>query len=156
MGSNLGNREKNLKRALNYLEILPFKIIKYSKVYETEPLGFKSPNLFLNMALLGETSLSPWALIFEIKKIEVKMGRKPKKRKIYEDRIIDIDIIFYEDLIINSKSLIIPHPYMDKREFVILPSLELIPYWDNPFFKKTLKELCKDFKITKKTKNFRV
>ena len=152
MGSNLGNREKNLKWALNYLKALPLKIIKCSRIYETKPWGFKSPNLFLNMVLLGETSLSPWALIFEIKKIEAKMGRNPKKRKIYEDRIIDIDIIFYEDLIINSKSLTIPHPYMDKREFVILPCLELIPYWDHPFFKKILNELYKALKVVEKNR----
>ena len=95
------------------------------------------------MILLGETPLSPWALIFEIKKIESRMGRKLKRKNTYEDRIIDIDIIFYEDLIINSKSLIIPHPYMHKREFVIIPSLEVISNWIHPVFKKSLIEIYK-------------
>lgn len=97
------------------------------------------------MILIGETPLSPWSLIFEIKKIESKMGRKIKKKEVYEDRIIDIDIIFYENLVINSKTLSIPHPLMHKRKFVILPSLEIIPYWRHPVFKKTLKELYQDF-----------
>ncbi len=96
------------------------------------------------MVLLGETSLSPWALIFEIKKIEAKMGRKVKRKEKYEDRVIDIDIIFYENLIIESKSLTIPHPYMHKRDFVILPSLELIPQWVHPLLKKSIQEIYRE------------
>ena len=101
------------------------------------------------MVLLGETPLSPWALILEIKKIEAKMGRKLRKEKLYEDRIIDIDIIFYENLIISSESLIIPHPHMHKREFVMLPSLEIAPSFLHPIFKKSIAELYKEYKTYK-------
>ncbi len=123
---------------------LPFKILKISSFYETKPWGFLSENLFLNLLVVGKTSLSPWALIFELKKIEAQMGRKPKKRKYYEDRIIDIDIIFYENIILNSKNLIIPHPYMHKRDFIILPALEIIPEWIHPVFKKSIVEIYKE------------
>ncbi len=124
---------------------MPLKIIKLSRIYKSKPWGFQSSNFFLNIILLGETSLSPWALIFEIKKIESKMGRKLLKRKnTYEDRIIDIDIIFYEDLIIDSKTLTIPHPYMHKRDFVIIPSLEVISNWVHPILKKPLIEIYKE------------
>ncbi len=73
------------------------------------------------------------------------MGRKLKKKERYEDRIIDIDIIFYENLIIESESLIVPHPHMHKREFVLLPSLELIPYWIHPVLKNSVKEICSNY-----------
>lgn len=136
-----------MKKALQALKKLPLKIIKISKIYETKPWGFKSSNLFLNLILFGETPLSPWALIFEIKKIEAKMGRKIKKEKLYEDRIIDIDIIFYEDLIINSESLTIPHPHMHERDFVIIPSFEVVPFWIHPIFKKSIAELYKELKL---------
>lgn len=135
-----------MKRALQALKELPLKIIKTSMIYETQPWGFESPYPFLNMVLLGETFLSPWALILEIKKIEAKMGRKLKKEKFYEDRIIDIDIIFYENLVIESKSLTIPHPHMHEREFVIFPSLEVIPHWIHPVFRKSIIELYRDLK----------
>ena len=138
-----------MKKACQALKKLPLRIIKSSKIYETKPWGFKSSNLFLNMVLLGETSLSPWALILEIKKIEAKMGRKLRKEKLYEDRIIDIDIIFYENLIISSESLIIPHPHMHEREFVMLPSLEIAPSFLHPIFKKSIAELYKEYKTYK-------
>jgi 2-amino-4-hydroxy-6-hydroxymethyldihydropteridine diphosphokinase len=138
-----------LKKACQALKKLPLRIIKSSKIYETKPWGFKSSNLFLNMVLLGETPLSPWALILEIKKIEAKMGRKLRKEKLYEDRIIDIDIIFYENLIISSESLIIPHPHMHEREFVMLPSLEIAPSFLHPIFKKSIAELYKEYKTYK-------
>jgi 2-amino-4-hydroxy-6-hydroxymethyldihydropteridine diphosphokinase len=135
-----------LKKACQALKKLPLRIIKSSKIYETKPWGFESSNLFLNMVLLGETPLSPWALILEIKKIEAKMGRKLRKEKLYEDRIIDIDIIFYENLIISSESLTIPHPHMHEREFVMLPSLEIAPSFFHPIFKKSIAELYKEYK----------
>lgn len=72
------------------------------------------------------------------------MGRRPKKEK-YKDRTIDIDIIFYENIVICSKNLIIPHPHMHKRDFVILPSLEIIPEWIHPIFKKSIAEIYKEF-----------
>jgi len=138
-----------LKKACQALKKLPLRIIKSSKIYETKPWGFESSNLFLNMVLLGETPLSPWALILEIKKIEAKMGRKLRKEKLYEDRIIDIDIIFYENLVISSESLTIPHPHMHEREFVMLPSLEIAPSFLHPIFKKSIAELYKEYKTYK-------
>jgi 2-amino-4-hydroxy-6-hydroxymethyldihydropteridine diphosphokinase len=138
-----------LKKACQALKKLPLRIIKSSKIYETKPWGFESSNLFLNMVLLGETPLSPWALILEIKKIEAKMGRKLRKEKLYEDRIIDIDIIFYENLVISSESLTIPHPHMHKREFVMLPSLEIAPSFLHPIFKKSIAELYEEYKTIK-------
>ncbi len=86
--------------------------------------------------------------MFEIKKIENLMGRK-KQGEGYQDRIIDIDIIFYENLVLKAKSLVIPHPLAHKRDFVIFPAIEVIPEWIHPVLKKSLKALSKSLKIRK-------
>nr|WP_038056529.1 2-amino-4-hydroxy-6-hydroxymethyldihydropteridine diphosphokinase [Thermodesulfobacterium hydrogeniphilum] len=146
LGSNLGNKEENLKQALKFLEKLPINFQKISNIYINPAWGFESPHLFFNLIAVGKTSFSPWALIFEIKKIETLMGRK-KRKKNYEDRIIDIDIIFYENYIIEGQILKIPHPLAHQRDFVLFPALEIIPDWIHPVFKKSIKEIYESLKI---------
>ena len=125
-------------------------------MYLTSPWGFDSSNLFFNLLLVGKTYLSPWALLFEIKKIEFLIGRKPKKTKEYEDRIIDIDIIFYENEIIEGSALTIPHPRAHQRGFVIIPALELIPEWIHPVLKKSVREIYKENEEKFKQENLKI
>lgn len=143
LGTNLGDRIKNLRLALSQLRERGVHILKVSKVYESPPLGFESKNLFLNLVLLAETSLSPQALFFEAKCVEFFLGRK--QAKAYADREIDIDIIFYEDLIIDTEYLKIPHPRALERAFVMLPLLEIASEFIHPGFGLTIKELAKNF-----------
>ncbi len=147
MGSNLGNRVQNLFSALAKLQSRGIHLLAISKLYESPPLGFKSSNFFLNLVAKIRTSLSPQALLFEAKKVEWELGRKPtSKTSNYTDRPIDIDIIFYEDLILKTKTLEIPHPKAKDRGFVLFPLLELDPNMVYPGLKKTIKEILAEKK----------
>jgi 2-amino-4-hydroxy-6-hydroxymethyldihydropteridine diphosphokinase len=143
LGTNLGDRIKNLRLALSQLRERGVHILKVSKVYESPPHGFESQNLFLNLVLLAETFLSPQALFFEAKCVEFSLGRK--RVQAYADREIDIDIIFFEDLIIDTEYLKIPHPRALERAFVMLPLLEIAPEFIHPGFGLPIKELAKNF-----------
>lgn len=125
IGSNLGNRKKNINLAIKKIGALnKTKVIKLSKIIETEPVGGpgRQPK-FLNAALKIRTELSPLKLLKNLKKIEKELGRTKTIR--YGPRIIDLDILFYADKIINRKDLKIPHPKIFEREFVIRPLLEV-------------------------------
>lgn len=125
LGSNLGNRRENIKKALYYLaKTKGITIEKFSRIYETDPVGGPPQNKFLNAAVRIKTSLSPFALLKVVKKIEKYLGRK--KRGHYAPREIDLDILLYADKVIKRKNLIIPHPRMFEREFVLKPLREII------------------------------
>ncbi len=125
VGSNLGNRSKNIKKALDYLaKTKGIKIEKASRIYETKAIGGPSQGKFLNAAIKIKTSLTPQLLLNTIKKIEKNLGRRKSVR--WGPREIDLDILLYADKIIKRKNLIIPHPRMFAREFVIKPLLEII------------------------------
>lgn len=148
LGTNLGDRKNNLKRAIDFLRNIGIYIEKVSQIFETEPIGYRSFFLFYNMVLVGKTSLSPFSLMFEIKKIETLMGRPLVfDDSPYEDRIIDIDILFYENMIIDQTTLIVPHPQLHKRAFVMIPCLELLPDFIHPRFNKSLKQLFEENKV---------
>lgn len=141
LGSNLGNRMKNLEEAFNKLETTVGTIIQLSSAYESQSWGYESQNNYLNCCLKIRTNLNPFQVLEEAKKIEQAMGRIKTKEKEYTDRIIDIDILFYDDLNINEKSLTIPHPHLEKRKFVLLPLNEISPslYHNKHFL--TIKQL---------------
>ena len=124
LGTNLGNREMNLEAVK---ESLPpeVKILDCSPVYQTEPWGYLDQPDFLNQVLAIETSLSPTELLEYIKDIEEKIGRKPSVR--FGPRIVDIDILFFGDRIILEEDLIIPHPRIRDRAFVLVPMADLDP-----------------------------
>lgn len=125
LGSNLGNRRKNIKKALGYLaKARGIKIEKTSRIYETEPVGGPPQGKFLNAAVRIKTSLSPHLLLKSIKKIENNLGRKKSVR--WAPREIDLDILFYGDKIVKQKNLVIPHPRIFEREFVLKPLREII------------------------------
>ena len=127
IGSNLGDRLKNIKSAISKLNSLKnTKVIKVSKIIETEPVGGPiDQGKFLNAALKIKTRLTPLNLLKNLQKIEKQLGRKKTDVR-YGPRPIDLDILFYADKIIHSKNLTIPHPRLFEREFVIKPLLEII------------------------------
>lgn len=126
LGTNLGNRKAIMYEAITLIGEKIGTIIRQSSFHETEPWGFESPNLFLNACVCVSTSLAPRQLLEATQAIEKKMGRVQKSIDAqYTDRIIDIDILLYDKLNIDEPDLIIPHPLMDKREFVMVPLKEI-------------------------------
>jgi 2-amino-4-hydroxy-6-hydroxymethyldihydropteridine diphosphokinase len=152
IGTNLGDRENNLENALVEIEKLIGWVIKTSSVYETEPWGFHTKDKFLNMVVKVETVLNPNELLEYIQKIESVLGRVRGKKR-YSSRMIDIDILFYDDLHEEDKKLIIPHPLLHKRKFVLIPLCEIASEFIHPVLKKTMSELleiCEDYSEVKK------
>jgi 2-amino-4-hydroxy-6-hydroxymethyldihydropteridine diphosphokinase len=145
LGSNLGNRENNIKKAIIALDKIIGKLIKCSSFYETSPVGFCSNNYFINAAAIFETSLLPLELLEETEYVERILGRSEKSRnKQYSDRCIDIDILFYDNLIIQTEALTIPHPEIHNRLFVLEPLNEIAPAVLHPILQKTVKQLFED------------
>ena len=133
IGSNMGDRRDNLYRAVVALTAGTGGSVT-SRIVESEPWGFESENTFLNAAVCVETELSPNALLRVTQQIERDMGRTEKSTingqqstVTYHDRIIDIDILLYDDLHINTPKLTIPHPHMYERDFVLIPLREILP-----------------------------
>jgi 2-amino-4-hydroxy-6-hydroxymethyldihydropteridine diphosphokinase len=138
LGTNLGDRLTNLRAAI---EALPseIKVMAESKVYETPPWGYENQPTFLNMAVKCETDLEPESLLKRLKQLEVQLGREQSFH--WGPRLIDIDILFYDDLILKSESLIIPHPRLHERAFVLVPLADIAPDFIHPVLKKTIREL---------------
>lgn len=145
LGSNLGDRFTLINQAVNLFNLSDdTKIIRTSAIYETEPWGLKEQNWFLNLIVEAKTSLSPEDLLKRCQKIEDLLGLDRINKKHWGERPIDIDILFYEKKIINTKQLTIPHKYLHKRAFVLVPLLELIPNFKHPILEKTITELYDD------------
>src|SRR3989338_6143597 len=147
LGTNLGDREKNLQTALIELEKF-CKIIKKSSIYETEPVGFKEQDNFLNMVIEATTNLSPTELIINLQEIEHKMGRIKEVEN--GPRIIDLDILFCDDLLINMPNLLVPHPRLHKRNFVMEPLVEIAKDFIHPKLKKSIATIHKSLKNSEK------
>nr|WP_314755745.1 2-amino-4-hydroxy-6-hydroxymethyldihydropteridine diphosphokinase [uncultured Prevotella sp.] len=127
LGSNLGNRKRNMQDAVTLLNEYVGEVTAVSSFYESEPWGFDSPNEFINVCVRVSTPLSPRQLLEATKKVEIAMGRTAKSHDgIYEDRIIDIDILLFDEIHINDSDLIIPHPQMEQRDFVMIPLREIL------------------------------
>ena len=141
LGTNLGNKRRNLITAAALLAERVGDILALSGFYETEPWGFDSENTFLNTALKLRTSLSPSALLTVTQAIEKELGRTVKSKDFYQDRVIDIDILLYDDLVLDTVDLKIPHPLMEKRAFVLNPLSEIAPFVVHPILKQSIKDL---------------
>ena len=139
IGSNLGNREENCQKAIALLIEKNIKITKRSSPYEIEPWGVKEQPRFINMAVEIETNLEPAELLKVIKEIENSMGRREGIR--WGPRVIDLDVLLYDDLILKTGELEIPHPAIKDREFVLKPLSEIAPDKIHPIFKKSIKTL---------------
>ena len=144
LGTNLGNKTGNLLQAIVCLSKETGKLSAISSVYETEPWGYKSGNNFLNMAVCIETLLKPEEILSLTKSIEKSIGREEKTTDSYRDRLIDIDLIAYSDLIINSNSLKLPHPLFHERRFVLEPLNEIAPDFVHPVLQKKVSELLEE------------
>lgn len=127
LGSNLGNKRENLNKAIKIMEEQIGVLLRQSAFLETEPWGFQSDNSFVNAAICMETELDPFEVLAKTQEIEREMGRTMKSTNgEYHDRIIDIDILLYDDLHINTPQLTIPHPLMEQRDFVMVPLREIL------------------------------
>jgi 2-amino-4-hydroxy-6-hydroxymethyldihydropteridine diphosphokinase len=138
LGTNLGNRFANLKEAVSALPP-QMEVKAKSEVYETLPWGFKEQEQFLNQVLRVETYLQPEPLLRHLKRLEIALGRKESFPN--GPRQIDLDILFYDDLVLYSPALMIPHPYVHERGFVLVPLMDIAPDFVHPVRQKTIREL---------------
>lgn len=142
LGTNLGNKQENIFEAIKYLNDRVGIVIVHSSFYSTKPMGFDSPNDFLNTTCLILTKLTPLELLSVTQQIEKDMGRKGKSKDgAYSDRIIDIDILLYDDLILEHKELRLPHPHLHERSFVLDPLVEIAGQYIHPILNKTIQQL---------------
>ncbi len=140
LGSNLGHRFGSLKKAMNYLYYMPgFDYLAFSSVYETEPWGFKNQNNFLNCVVTGLYRFPARKLYACLRNIESSMGRERNGK--WHPRRIDIDILFFGRKILQSKDLVIPHPQLRYRNFVLVPLAEIMPGFVHPVFKEKISSL---------------
>lgn len=147
LGTNLGDKEQNLRDAVHRIEEQIGKVLSLSAFYVTAPWGFASENSFLNAAACVETQLSPLEVLLETQTIERELGRTKKSvNGAYSDRLIDIDLLLYDDLVLSATSadgaeLNLPHPLMAQRDFVMRPLAEIAPALQHPVLKRTMKEI---------------
>ena len=143
LGANIGDREENLNKALNLIDQSKYmKILKKSSLYETPAWGVTDQPDFLNMAIKIDTLLTPHELLYELSNIEEKLGRTRLRH--WGERNIDLDILFFEDLLVFEEDLIIPHPYIKERSFVLDPLNEIDPYFTHPVYNRQIRELKAD------------
>ena len=142
LGSNLGDRLSNIQQAVSSLSMSEhIKILKTSSFYETQPWGNKNQEWFINAALALDTDFTCEELLEFCQNIEVQLGRVRKENEKWAQRAIDIDILMYDDKLINKQNLIVPHPLMHLRAFVLVPMLEVKADLVHPIFNKTISEL---------------
>ena len=142
LGTNLGDKEQNLRMSIKKIEERIGNVVSLSAFYATAPWGFSSENSFLKAAVCVETTLLPLQVLEETQRIERELGRTEKSvNGLYADRLIDIDLLLYDDRVMDAEGLILPHPLMTERRFVMEPLSEIAPDVVHPVLHKTMKEL---------------
>ena len=152
LGGNIGNKHINFRKVRKIIEKRFGVIVLTSSIYETPPWGFKSENNFWNQIIVVETDLEPEEMLWRILEIEDQMGRKRGNER-FSSRKMDIDILYYDDIYMETKRLIIPHPRIHQRKFVLVPLNEIAPDFKHPLFRLTsmqMLENCKDQSVIKK------
>ncbi|MCE5309416.1 MAG: 2-amino-4-hydroxy-6-hydroxymethyldihydropteridine diphosphokinase [Acidobacteriales bacterium] len=139
LGANLGNRQQNLRAAIERLGPAGITVRRVSSIYETEPLDLVGQPMFLNLVVEAETALMPLQLLMRALRIERELGRKRTVPK--GPRTIDIDIILYGSSVINAPELVVPHPRLAERRFVLEPLAELVPDLRHPVTRRTVREM---------------
>ena len=141
LGSNMGNRLANLKAAIS--NVTPqMTVKKKSSVYETPPWGFKEQDAFLNLVIKVETYLEPEPLLRHLKRLEAALGRVPNFQN--GPRVIDIDILFFDNMIMNTPPLVVPHPRLHERAFVLVPLAEIEPDFIHPILQRPINKILDD------------
>lgn len=141
LGTNIGNKRRNLITAAALLAERVGDVLALSGFYETEPWGFESNNWFLNAAVKLNTDYTPQELLVITQQIEKELGRTEKSNGTYHDRVIDIDILLYDDEVLQTLELVLPHPLMHERKFVMEPLAEIAPFVQHPIFKESIMDL---------------
>lgn len=144
LGSNLGDRSRALRTALDRLHGPDLRIRRVSSVYETEPLDCTPQGWFLNAVAQAETRLFPVQLLQRLLRIEAEMGRKRTRARLHSPRVIDLDLLFYGHWVIDIPTLTVPHPRLHLRRFVLEPLAELAPEWRHPGLRRSVAELLRE------------
>lgn len=142
IGSNLGDKSTNCRQSVGLLRSKGILVTKESAPYETEPWGLKDQPGFINMAVEAKTDLQPLELLGALKEIEREMGREAGVR--WGPRVIDLDILLYEDMVLSTEALTIPHPHLHEREFALEPLAEIAPTVMHPLMSKNIATLLRE------------
>lgn len=144
LGSNLGDKAYHLERAIQEISVKVGKVTKASSVIETEAWGFESDSTFLNQAICIESPFSAIELLDQLQSIEKEIGREKKSNSGYESRIIDIDILFYGSMVVETDRLKIPHPLLQNRFFALRPLAEIAAHLVHPIFNKSIETMLRE------------
>lgn len=139
IGGNMGDRENYLSSARKEIQRICGPIVQQSSLYETVAWGLEAQNAFLNQAIIVDTELEPTSLLTELLRIETSLGRKREVR--YGPRTIDIDILFFNDAVIHTQDLIVPHPQVQNRRFALTPTAQIAPDLIHPLLQKSIAQL---------------